>query len=206
MSEQAKMLAGQLYDPTDPELDRQQRAAHVLNQAYNQSGEKPASVRAALIDQLIPHHGVAPYFQGPIFFDYGRYTTIGDHFYGNTNFTVLDSCPVTIGDNVMCGPNVTLVTAMHPLRYQDRNLRTRPDGTTYDLEYAKPITIGNNCWLASNVTVIGGVTIGDGCVIGAGSVVTRDIPANSLAVGNPCRVLRQITQADALDMTRQTPI
>ncbi|MDT6979890.1 sugar O-acetyltransferase [Levilactobacillus zymae] len=206
MSEQAKMLAGQLYDPTDPELDRQQRAAHVLNQAYNQAAEQPASVRAALIDELVPHHGVAPYFQGPIFFDYGRYTTLGDHFYGNTNFTVLDSCPVTIGDNVMCGPNVTLVTAMHPLRYQDRNLRTRPDGSTYDLEYAKPITIGNNCWLASNVTVIGGVTIGDGCVIGAGSVVTRDIPANSLAVGNPCRVLREITADDAVDMSRETPI
>ncbi|CAJ1226136.1 acetyltransferase [Levilactobacillus zymae] len=206
MSEQAKMLAGQLYDPTDPELDRQQRAAHVLNQAYNQSAEQPASVRAALIDELVPHHGVDPYFQGPIFFDYGRYTTIGDDFYGNTNFTVLDSCPVTIGNNVMCGPNVTLVTPMHPLRYQDRNLRTRPDGSKYDLEYAKPITIGNNCWLASNVTVIGGVTIGDGCVIGAGSVVTHDIPANSLAVGNPCRVLRPITADDALDMSRETPI
>ncbi|KRK95411.1 galactoside O-acetyltransferase [Levilactobacillus acidifarinae DSM 19394] len=200
------MLAGQLYDPTDPELNRQQRAAHVLNQAYNQSGENPASVRAALIDELVPNHGVDTYFQGPIFFDYGRYTTIGDDFYGNTNLTVLDSCPVTIGDNVMCGPNVTLVTAMHALRYQDRNLRTRPDGSKYDLEYAKPITIGNNCWLASNVTVIGGVTIGDGCVIGAGSVVTRDIPANSLAVGNPCRVLREITEDDALDMSRETPI
>ncbi|SMS13476.1 sugar O-acetyltransferase [Levilactobacillus zymae] len=206
MSEQAKMLAGQLYDPTDPELDRQQRAAHVLNQAYNQSAEQPASVRAALIDELVPHHGVDPYFQGPIFFDYGRYTTIGDDFYGNTNFTVLDSCPVTIGNNVMCGHNVTLVTPMHPLRYQDRNLRTRPDGSKYDLEYAKPITIGNNCWLASNVTVIGGVTIGDGCVIGAGSVVIHDIPANSLAVGNPCRVLRPITADDALDMSRETPI
>lgn len=105
---------------------------------------------------------------------------------------------MTIGDNVMLGPNVTLATPLHALRYQQRNLRTRADGSQFDLEYGKPLTIEDNCWLASNVTVTGGVTIGEGSVIGAGSIVTRDIPAHSLAVGNPCRVIRPITPDDTL--------
>lgn len=105
---------------------------------------------------------------------------------------------MTIGDNVFIGPNVSLLTPIHPLRWQDRNPYVKPDGTLTDKEYAKPITIGSNCWIAGNVTVCGGVTIGDGCVIGAGSVVTRDIPPNSLAVGVPCRVIRDITESDLL--------
>lgn len=88
---------------------------------------------------------------------------------------------------------------MHPLRWQDRNQYKKPDGTLTDKEYAKPITVGSNCWIAGNVTICGGVTIGEGCVIGAGSVVTRDIPPNSLAVGIPCRVIREITEEDSLE-------
>ena len=99
-------------------------------------------------------------------------------------------------DNVMIGPNVTLATPMHPLLPEERNVRKKEDGSFYNLEYAKPITIKDNCWLASNVVVCGGVTIGEGCVIGAGSVVTRDIPPYSLAAGNPCRVIRKITEKD----------
>jgi len=198
MSEATKMLAGELYNPTDPELAGQRLAAHRLCQQFNQTFEEQTADRQALIDQLLPDHQAGVFFQGPIFFDYGIYSHIGRNFYANVNLTVLDTCPVTIGDDVMIGPNVTLATPLHPLRYQQRNLRTRPDGTQYDLEYGKPLTIEDNCWLASNVTVAGGVTIGAGCVIGAGSVVTRDIPANSLAVGNPCRVIRQITADDTL--------
>ncbi|MBO5070306.1 MAG: sugar O-acetyltransferase [Clostridium sp.] len=104
------------------------------------------------------------------------------------------------GDNAFFGPNVSLLTPIHPLRWQDRNQYVKQDGTPTDKEYAKPITIGNNCWIAGNVTICGGVTIGDGCVIGAGSVVTRDIPPNSLAVGVPCHVVREITEADSLEM------
>ena len=100
-------------------------------------------------------------------------------------------CEIHIGDNVMIGPNVTLATPMHPFLPEERNSRKREDGSFYNLEQAKPITIKDNCWLASNVVVCGGVTIGEGCVIGAGSVVTRDIPPYSLAAGNPCRVIRQ---------------
>ena len=99
----------------------------------------------------------------------------------------------------MIGPNVTLATPMHPLLPEERNIQKREDGSIYNLEYAKPITIKDNCWLASNVVVCGGVTIGEGCVIGAGSVVTKDIPPYSLAAGNPCRVIRQITEKDRME-------
>ena len=103
-----------------------------------------------------------------------------------------------IGDNVMIGPNVTLATPMHPLLPEERNFRQDTNGRWYNLEYAKPITIEDNCWLASNVVVCGGVTIGEGSAIGAGSVVTRSIPPHSLAVGNPCRVIRPLTEADRM--------
>lgn len=136
------------------------------------------------------------FLQGPIHFDYGQFTKLGYGFYANYNFTVLDCAPVTIGDNVLCGPNVTIATAMHPLMWQQRNQRTQADGKFTTIEYAKPITIGNNCWLASNVTVCPGVHIGDGCVIGAGAVVTHDIPANSLVAGVPAKVIRTISEDD----------
>ena len=99
----------------------------------------------------------------------------------------------------MFGPNCTLAAPLHPLCPEERNIRRREDGSLYNLEYAKPITIGSNCWLAANVTVCGGVTIGEGCVIGAGSVVTRDIPPRSLAAGVPCRVIREITEDDLME-------
>lgn len=200
MNEQEKMLAGKIYDPTDPVLAAQQHQAHRLSKQYNDTFDKESERRAKIVAKLLPKASADIYLQGPIFFDYGIYTTIGDHFYGNANLSILDDCPVTIGNNVMFGPNVTLATPMHPLRYQDRNVKQRSNGSEYDDEYAKPITIESNCWLASNVVVIGGVTIGAGSVIGAGYVVTRDIPANSLAVGNPCRVVRQITDKDDIHL------
>lgn len=140
----------------------------------------------------IPAKGV--YLQGPIFFDYGCNTRIGEKSYANFNFTVLDCAPVSIGNNVFIGPNVSILTPMHPLRWQERNMFEKPDGSLTDLEYAKPITIEDNCWIAGNVTICGGVTIGAGSVIGAGSMVTRDIPQGVVAVGNPCRVLKKVEQ------------
>ena len=197
MTEKEKMLAGKIYDPTDEELVRLRRNAHKLSHQYNALFEDD-SLRDSIIDKLIPNKGVGLYLHGPIYFDYGMFTSFGENCYANFNFTVLDVCPVNIGDNVFFGPNCSLMTPVHPLRWQERNIKFKEDGSAYDDEYGKPITIGSNCWIAANVVITGGVTIGEGCVIGAGSVVTRDIPAHSLAAGNPCQVIRQITEKDSI--------
>lgn len=198
MTEQEKMLAGKLYDPTDEVLSRLRMKAHRLSQDYNRLYDDEEAERVRILKELLPNCGTGSYLQGPIYFDYGVFTSIGKNSFANFNFTVLDTCPVRIGDNVFLGPNCTLATPMHPLRYQERNMKRKPDGTLYDDEYGRPITIESNCWIASNVVVVGGVTIGEGSVIGAGSVVTKDIPPHSLAVGNPCKVIRRITEADAM--------
>ena len=199
MTEKEKMLAGELYDPTDEELVRLREEAHGWNTDYNATKETEEDLREAIMDRLVPNRGEDVYFQGPVAFDYGVFTSVGARTYANFNFTCLDCAPVTIGSDVFFGPNVSIYTAMHPLRWQERNLRRREDGSVYDLEYAKPVAIGDNCWIGGSVTICGGGTIGEGCVIGAGSVVTRDIPPNSLAAGVPCRVLRPITDEDRME-------
>lgn len=198
MQEKEKMLAGLIYDPADQELAELRQKAHRLSKEYNDRLETDEE-RARLLDELLPNKGVNVYLQGPVQFDYGCFTTIGDNSYANFNFTCLDCCPVKIGSNVFMGPNVSLLTPVHPLRYQDRNIYERKDGVNTDKEYAKPITIGDNCWIAGNVTVCGGVTIGNGSVIGAGSVVTHNIPDGVFAAGVPCKVIREITEADSLE-------
>lgn len=203
MTEKEKMLAGKIYNPSDKELASLRLQAHKLSKMYNDTFEDEEEQREQILKELVPNRKKGVFLQGPVQFDYGVFTSIGKNFYANFNFTVLDCCPVKIGDNVMIGPNVSIMTPVHPLRYQDRNMKEKADGTLYDDEYAKPITIGNNCWIASCVTVTGGVTIGNGCVIGAGSVVTRDIPPNSFAAGNPCRVIREITEADAIALKKE---
>ena len=197
MNEKENMLGGMIYDPTDEELTRLRTKAHRLSQRYNTLFEDD-ELRDIVIDELIPNKGKGVYLQGPVYFDYGICTSFGENCYANFNFTVLDVCPVNIGNNVFFGPNCSLMTPVHPFRWQERNIKFKEDGTAYDDEYAKPINIGDNCWIAANVVITGGVTIGEGCVIGAGSVVTRDIPANSLASGNPCKVIREITEKDSI--------
>lgn len=203
MPEKEKMLAGKIYDPSDEYLSLQRAKAHKLCKKYNDTLEEEAETRTALLDELLPNRGNGAFLQGPVYFDYGIFTSVGANFYANFNLTVLDCCKVTIGDDVLVGPNVSILTPVHPLRYQDRNIRAKEDGTAFDYEYAKPITIGSNCWIAGNVTILGGVHIGNGCVIGAGSVVARDIPDNSLAVGNPCRIVREIDEKDALALKKE---
>lgn len=198
MTEKEKMLAGRLYDPSDPELAALRQKAHGLCQRYNETLETQEAERKAILDELLPGLGEYSYIQGPIQLDYGCFTTIGEKSYANFNFTVLDCAPVRIGDNVFMGPNVSLLTPVHPMRWQERNLFRKTDGTMTDREYARPITICDNCWIAGNVTVCGGVTIGEGSVIGAGSVVTRDVPPGVFAAGNPCRVIRPITDTDRM--------
>ena len=199
MTEKEKMLAGKIYDPSDKELLGLRAAAHKLSAEYNASFETQEEERAAIMKKLVPNAAKGVYLQGPVQFDYGCFTEIGENSYANFNLTVLDCAPVKIGSNVFMGPNVSILTPVHPLRPQDRNMYMKADGTMTDREYAKPITIGNNCWIAGNVTICGGVTIGEGCVIGAGSVVTRDIPPGALAAGVPCRRIRDITENDTID-------
>ena len=169
----------------------------------NGFSEDEEADRKKILDELLPCRGKGVYLQDPVYFDYGIFTTMGLNCYANFNFTVLDTCPVSIGDNVYFGSNCTIATPVHPFRWQERNIKYKEDGTAYDDEYGKPVKIGSNCWIASNVVIAGGVNIGEGCVIGAGSVVTRDIPANSLAVGNPCRVIFSITEEDSVKYRKE---
>ena len=199
MTEREKMLAGELYDPSDEELVFLRQKAHVLSKQYNDTVETETEKREEILFELLPHLGENAYLQGPVQFDYGCFTNFGKNSYANFQFTSLDCAPVKIGENVFIGPNVSLLTPVHPMRWQERNLYRKPDGTMTDQEYAKPITIEDDCWIAGNVTVCGGVTIGRGSVIGAGSVVTRDIPAGVFAAGNPCREIREITDSDKLN-------
>ena len=199
MTEKEKMIAGQLYDPSDAELTELRVKARKLARRYNQTDEDEPEKQQELLRALLPNSAEMPGLQAPVYFDYGSNTTFGRFSGANINFTCLDVCPVHIGDNVLIGPNVTLATPMHPMLPEERNVRQRPDGSFYNLEYARPITIEDNCWLASNVVVCGGVTIGEGSVIGSGSVVTRNIPPHSLAAGSPCRVIRTIGEQDRME-------
>ena len=198
MTEREKMLSGALYDPTDPELTALREKAHRLSRALLLTPETEGEQVRRLLDELVPRRGPGTDLNTPLFFDYGAFTSFGECCYANVNLTVLDCAPVTIGDHVFFGPNCSLLTPVHPLVPEERRMRRRADGSLYDLEYARPITIEDDCWIAGNVTVCGGVTIGRGSVIGAGSVVTRDIPPGVLAAGNPCHVIRPITDADIL--------
>ncbi len=198
MTEFEKMVAGELYDPTDPELDRLRLKARKLSRRYNQTDEDEPEKLEQLLGELLSNSSSLPMLQAPVYFDYGCNTRFGKFCSANFNFTCLDVCPITIGDNVLIGPGVTLAAPMHPLLPEERNVRQKEDGSYYDLEYARPITIEDDCWLGAGVIVCGGVTIGKGSVIGAGSIVTRNIPAHVLAAGNPCRVIRELTDSDSM--------
>ena len=200
LTEQEKMLAGKIYDTSDETLAKKRLKAHRLSKDYNDTYEDEAEKRKEILSELLPYLGEGTYIQGPIQFDYGEFTVFGKNCYANFNFTVLDCCRVNIGNNVFFGPNCTIATPIHPLVAEERRMRFKPDGVPYDLEYAAPVTIGDDCWLASGVRVCGGVTIGRGRIIGAGSVVTRDIPSGVFAAGNPCRVIRKITAQDSISL------
>ena len=197
MTEKEKMLNGEFYDPNDAELVELRKKSHRLSFEYNSLMEDDPK-RAEILSDLMPGVPESVYLQGPVQFDYGCFTTMGENTYANFNFTVLDVCPVTIGKNVYFGPNCSILTAMHPLVWQERVPFKTPKGTWTDNEYGKTITIGDNCWICGNVTICAGVTIGEGTVIGAGSVVVKNIPAGVLAAGNPCKVIRPVTDADRL--------
>jgi len=186
-SEKEKMLAGDMYQANDPQLVAERLAAKELVFELNALHPRAAGQQQQLFRQLLGATGRRFHIETPFRCDYGYNIRVGENFYANYNCTILDCAPVTIGDNVLLAPNVSLFTAGHALH---------PVPRAAEWEFARPITIGHNVWLGGNVVVTPGVSIGDNSVIGAGSVVTRDIPANVVAVGNPCRVLRAITEAD----------
>lgn len=178
-TEEEKMLAGELYLAADPHLEALRRRAKRLCAEYNRRVQE---LDRATLGELLGQSTDA-YIEPPFFCDYGHNVRLGQRFYANHNLVILDCALVTIGNDVMVAPNVVISTATHPIE---------PRARTVGHEYALPIKIGSQVWLGANVTILPGVEIGDCTVIGAGSVVTRSIPANVVAVGNPCRVLRAI--------------
>jgi maltose O-acetyltransferase len=198
MREEEKIKAGILFCPADPELKAMKLRTHKLNQDYNRLYEDETEKRTEIIKSILGEIGEGTFFQGPITFHYGVHTTVGKRCFFNFNITVQDGAEVTIGDDCNFGPNVTIVTPVHPMLPDERKEILCADGVKRRLCYAKPVHIGNDCWFGANVVVCPGVTVGDNCVIGAGSVVVKDIPSNTFAAGNPCRVIRELTEADSM--------
>ena len=198
MTEQEKMESGLLYDAAAPELlVKLQTTRNKLFELNYRLLPSQAREREQLLREIL---GTTPErftIVSPFLCDYGHNIHVGKNFFANFNCVMLDEAPITIGDNVLIAPNVGLYTAGHPIDVERRNQW---------LEYAWPITIGNNVWICGGVTIAPGVTIGDNTIIAAGSVVTGDIPANVIAGGNPCRVIRPVTEADrqrSYDWTEQ---
>lgn len=196
--EEEKINAGILFLPGDPELRAIKLRTHNLDSEYNRTFEDETEKRKEILSKMFAELGEGSFIQGPIYCHYGIHTRIGKRFFGNFNLTIQDDAQVTIGDDCNFGPNVTIVTPIHPMKADERKLMLDKDGNPRRFCYAKPVKIGNDCWFGANVVVCPGVTIGDGCVIGAGSVVVKDIPAGTFAAGNPCRVIREITDADSM--------
>ena len=200
MTEYEKMIKGMVYDYTDLELTKLRDEADTLCLKYNQTNN--LEERTIILEQLLGKKCDC-FVRGPIYFDYGKNTIIGKNSYINFNFCCLDVCPVTIGENVLIGPNVSIYTALHPLLVEERKPYINDLGIVTDKEYGKPVTIHDNVWLGGSVTILPGVTIGKNSVIGAGSVVTKDIPEGVLAFGNPCKVIRKIDQNDSILLKKE---
>ena len=188
MAEKDKLHTGEIYFPNDPEIMRQQGIWQDMVMAYNNIPHVQQARRDEMLRQMFAEIGEGCYIETPFYSNFGgHHVHFGNFVYANYGLTLVDDTHIYVGDQTMFGPHVTLATAGHPI---DPELRGR------GLQYNMPIRIGRNCWLGAGVIVMPGVTIGDNSVIGAGSIVTKDIPSNVVAVGNPCRVLRQIGEHD----------
>ncbi len=184
MTEKEKMLAGEVYAANDKsltdELMQTREKLHEFNALRPTETQKMKSILKDLLGSIGDDNFL---INQPFYCDYGKHISLGRRFFANFNFTVLDEARVTIGDDCFIGPNVSIYTACHSTDPTERNSR---------MEWAKPVTIGHNVWIGGSVTILPGVTIGDNVTIGAGSVVVSDIPSNSIAVGNPCKVKKTI--------------
>ncbi len=198
MREEEKIFAGTLFCPADPELKAIKLRTHNLNIDFNKLYEHETEERERILSEILGAKGEGTFIQGPITFHYGKHTFIGKRTFINFNFTVQDDARVIIGDDCNFGPNVTIVTPIHPMLPDERKMMLDENGKPKRFCYAKPVNIGNNCWFGANVTVCPGVTVGDNVVIGAGSVITRDIPANTFAAGVPCKIIRELSETDSM--------
>ena len=188
MTEKEKMLANKMYDANyDAELLADRTQAKELCYDYNQLRPSDEAGQRKILKQLLGRTGEHFCITAPFWCDYGYNIELGENFYANHNLVILDGAKVKFGDNVFVAPDCGFHTAGHPIDFERRN---------QGLEYAYPITVGSNVWIGAGVQVMPGVTIGDNVVIGGGSVVVKDIPSNSVAVGNPCKVIRPITEED----------
>jgi maltose O-acetyltransferase len=183
-SERDKMLAGELYDPMDRELVASRERARDLCLALNATREAQQEERRRILNELFGAGGESVWMQPPFFCDYGSNIYLGERVFFNFNCVVLDVCEVRIGDFTLFGPAVQVYTATHPMNAELRRKQ----------EFAKPIAIGSDVWVGGGAIICPGVRIGSKSVIGAGSVVTRDVPDGVFAAGNPCRVIREITE------------
>ncbi|MFC5408550.1 sugar O-acetyltransferase [Larkinella bovis] len=183
-TEKEKMLAGELYDALDPQLTQERIRTRLLIKELNDSREDQPENRMRILQALMPRAGAGLWLQPPFYCDYGSHIVTGENVFFNFNCVVLDVTTVTIGRRTLFGPNVQLYTATHPTDW-----KVRASG----LESAKPIVIGEDVWVGGSAIICPGVSIGDRTIIGAGSVVTRDIPPDVFAAGNPCRVIRSLT-------------
>lgn len=191
MTERERMEAGMWYDANfDPGLAKLRLEVKDLCWRFNMLAPSAAEERLGLLRQIVGKLDEPCEVLSPFMVDYGFNVSIGAGSFINHDSYLMDCAPITIGSHVFIGPRFGAYTALHPLLHDQRNT---------GMECAKPITIDDNCWFGGNVTVLPGVHIGEGCVIGAGSVVTRDIPANSLAMGVPCRVIRPLSEDDRVN-------
>lgn len=181
------MKSGKVYFCTDEELLKEQRQCQEHLYDFNQTRPSQLELRGRLLRELLAEVGKDCYIEPPLHASWGCHTHLGSHVYANFNLTLVDDTDIYIGDSVMIGPNVTISTAGHPV---DPELRRKT------AQFNIPIRIGNNVWIGAGAVILPGITIGENSVIGAGAVVTRDIPPNVVAVGNPCRVLRPISERD----------
>lgn len=187
MTTKERMHNQQVYFCDDSNLAAEQIQCLEILYDYNHTRPSEGAKRESILKELLAEVGENCYIEPPLHTNWGRYTHLGKNVYANFNLTLVDDTHIYIGDYVMIGPNVTIATAGHPI---DPDLRQRV------AQFNIPVRIGNNVWIGANSVILPGVTIGDNSVIGAGSIVTKDIPANVVAVGNPCRVLREINDRD----------
>ena len=187
MTTRERMQSGKLYFCTDEEIAREQLECLEILYDYNHTRPSESQKREQILKKLLAEMGENCYIEPPLHANWGKYTHFGSNVYANFNLTLVDDTDIFVGDNVMFGPNVVIATAGHPV---DPPLREKV------AQFNIPVRIGRNVWIGAGAIVLPGVTIGDNAVVGAGSVVTKDIPPNVVAVGNPCRVLREINDRD----------